>query len=143
MLERSVARWIRADAAALLIVALWVVTATHSSWMWFLILFLAPDLSMIGYVFGPRVGVKNALKAVNRVAWSDDAKLGIPRIRATSTGSSDARWIAALRLSIGIHRCVSAQVINRIARTSDSTSCAMSIAWRDAPDHRTRIVSDL
>lgn len=56
MLERSVARWIRTDAAAMFIVALWAVAATHSSWMWFLILFLAPDLSMVGYVFGPRVG---------------------------------------------------------------------------------------
>lgn len=56
MLERSVARWIRADAAALFVVALWAVTATHSSWIWFFVLFLAPDLSMIGYVFGPRVG---------------------------------------------------------------------------------------
>jgi hypothetical protein len=52
----SVARWIRADAAALFIVVLWAVTATHGSWTWFVALFLAPDLSMLGYVFGPRVG---------------------------------------------------------------------------------------
>jgi hypothetical protein len=25
-------------------------------WWWFLILFLAPDLSMLGYLFGPKVG---------------------------------------------------------------------------------------
>ena len=56
MLERSAARWIRADAAVVFIVALWAVVATHGSWMWFFALFLAPDLSMIGYVFGPRVG---------------------------------------------------------------------------------------
>jgi len=43
-------------AAALFLVALSADTATHSSWMWFFALFLAPDLSMIGYVFGPRVG---------------------------------------------------------------------------------------
>src|SRR5262245_357306 len=56
MLERSIARWVRADAAALFVITLWVVTTTHSSWIWFWGLFLAPDLSMIGYVFGPRVG---------------------------------------------------------------------------------------
>ena len=56
MLERSIARWVRADAAVLLVITLWVVTTTSSSWIWFWVLFLAPDLSMIGYVFGPRVG---------------------------------------------------------------------------------------
>ena len=56
MLERSISRWVRADAAVLLVITLWAVTATNGSWIWFLALFLAPDLSMIGYVFGPRVG---------------------------------------------------------------------------------------
>jgi hypothetical protein len=56
MTEPWISRWIRADATAILIVTLWAVTTTHSSWLWFLTLFLAPDLSMVGYVFGPRVG---------------------------------------------------------------------------------------
>ena len=56
MLERSISRWVRADAAAILIVTLWAVTTTHSSWMWFFVLFLTPDLSIIGYLFGPRAG---------------------------------------------------------------------------------------
>lgn len=58
MLDRSVARWIRFDAAAIFIVALWAMAATHSSWLAFLIVFLAPDLSMLGYLFGPRVGAR-------------------------------------------------------------------------------------
>ena len=56
MFDRWISRWIRADAAALLVLTLWAVTATHGSWMWFFVLFLLPDLSMVGYVFGPRVG---------------------------------------------------------------------------------------
>lgn len=56
MPEPWISRWVRADAAAILIVTLCTVTTTDSSWMWFFALFLAPDLSMIGYVFGPRVG---------------------------------------------------------------------------------------
>ena len=56
MLEHSVSRWVRGDAAALLLLTLWAVTSTHSSWIWFLALFLVPDLSMVGYVFGSRVG---------------------------------------------------------------------------------------
>ena len=56
MFDRWISRWVRADAAALLVLTLWAVIATHGSWMWFFVLFLLPDLSMMGYVFGPRVG---------------------------------------------------------------------------------------
>ena len=56
ILEPWISRWVRGDAALLLVLTLWAVTSTHSSWIWFLALFLAPDLSMLGYVFGPRVG---------------------------------------------------------------------------------------
>lgn len=56
MLDRWVSGWIRADAAALFGVTLWACGATHISWLGFFALFLVPDLSMIGYVFGPRVG---------------------------------------------------------------------------------------
>jgi hypothetical protein len=56
MLDPWVARWIRADALALFVVTLWACGATHTSWLWFFALFLLPDLSMIGYLFGPRVG---------------------------------------------------------------------------------------
>ena len=56
MLEIWISRWVRADAAAIVVLTLWAVSATNSSWIWFFALFLLPDLSMIGYVFGPRVG---------------------------------------------------------------------------------------
>jgi hypothetical protein len=55
-LDRWASRWIRTDAAALFVVILWACRATHGSWMWFFALFLVPDLSMLGYLFGPRVG---------------------------------------------------------------------------------------
>jgi Domain of unknown function (DUF4260) len=67
-LDGWAARWIRADAAALLILALWACRATHSSWMWFFALFLVPDLSMLGYLFGPRVGAA-AYNAGHLYAW--------------------------------------------------------------------------
>jgi uncharacterized protein DUF4260 len=68
MLDRSVSRWIRADAAALFVVTLWACVAAHISWLWFFALFLVPDVSMIGYVFGPRVGAV-AYNAGHLYAW--------------------------------------------------------------------------
>jgi hypothetical protein len=56
MLEWSISRWLRADAAALLVLTLWAMAWTNGSWIWFLVLFLVPDLSMLGYLLGPRVG---------------------------------------------------------------------------------------
>ena len=44
------------DAAGVLVATLWAVSATHSSWGWFLALFLVPDLSIAGYAFGRRPG---------------------------------------------------------------------------------------
>jgi hypothetical protein len=36
--------------------AAWVYGYGGHSWLWFLVLFLAPDLSFVGYAFGPRAG---------------------------------------------------------------------------------------
>ena len=68
MLNKWTSRWIRADAAAIVVLTLWAVSATNSSWKWFVALFLLPDLSMIGYVFGPRVGAV-AYNAGHLYAW--------------------------------------------------------------------------
>jgi hypothetical protein len=68
MLERWMSRWVRGDAAAILVLTLWAVTGTHSSWIWFFALFLVPDLSMLGYVFGPRVGA-TTYNAGHLYAW--------------------------------------------------------------------------
>ena len=68
MLDPWTSRWVRGDAAALLGLTLWAVTITHSSWMWFVALFLLPDLSMLGYLFGPRVGA-TTYNAGHLYAW--------------------------------------------------------------------------
>ena len=44
MLETWTSRWIRVDAAALAALTLWAVSATHSSWIGFSVMFLLPDL---------------------------------------------------------------------------------------------------
>jgi len=96
MLDNWIARWIRADAAALSAVTLWAVSATHSSWMWFFALFLVPDLSMIGYVFGPRVGAVS-YNAAHMIAWPVGlfaAGLALQSAFATTAGLSWTAHIA-------------------------------------------------
>ena len=61
-------RWIRVDAAAIFVAALWATHVTHGAWTWFFALFLAPDLSMAGYLFGRRVGAV-AYNACHMFAW--------------------------------------------------------------------------
>jgi hypothetical protein len=43
--------WLAVFAASLVAYGL-----LHFSWLWFVVLILAPDLSMLGYLAGPRVG---------------------------------------------------------------------------------------
>ncbi len=47
---------LRAEGAALLAVAAQLYGKTGASWWLFAILFLAPDLSFLGYLLGPRAG---------------------------------------------------------------------------------------
>lgn len=49
-------RLLQAENAALLLAALIAYQMADGSWWLFLVLFLAPDLSMLGYLGGPRVG---------------------------------------------------------------------------------------
>src|SRR5262245_36767426 len=49
-------RWNRADGIAILVAALLAVKVSQGSWGWFFALFLLPDLSMSGYLFGSRAG---------------------------------------------------------------------------------------
>lgn len=97
MLDRWMTRWIRADAAALLLLALWAVTTTHGSWIWFFALFLAPDLSMVGYVFGSKIGAVT-YNAGHLYAWPVGLlSLGLAwhAPLATTAGLS---WIAHIAL---------------------------------------------
>jgi hypothetical protein len=52
----SIRTLLRLEAVALLVAALALYAHLGASWKMFAILFLAPDLSMLGYVAGPRIG---------------------------------------------------------------------------------------
>jgi hypothetical protein len=87
------ARWIRADAMAILLAAVWAVTVTHGSWAWFFALFLVPDLSMAGYLFGSRAGAV-AYNTGHLFAWPL-ALLAIGFARHGSfTTTAALSWIA-------------------------------------------------
>ena len=47
---------LRAEGLAVLVAAAWAYAATGASWWLFAALILAPDLSMLGYLRGPRLG---------------------------------------------------------------------------------------
>jgi hypothetical protein len=47
---------LRAEGLGVLVAALWTYAVLGGSWWLFALLFLAPDLSMLGYLRGPRVG---------------------------------------------------------------------------------------
>lgn len=48
--------WLRLEGFSVLLLAIAVYGYQHASWLLFAILFLAPDLSMLGYLAGARIG---------------------------------------------------------------------------------------
>ena len=132
MLDGWISRWVRADAGAVLALTLWAVTSTHSSWMWFLALFLVPDLSMIGYVFGPRAGAVT-YNAGHLYAWPV-ALLIAGLAFHTSTTTVALSWIAhiafdnvvgyGLKLPVGFEHTIYGQIGRAGARLSGTKSAA-------------------
>lgn len=56
-MDTSFARpWLRGEGLAVLVVAALLYRHFQLPWLWFGILFLAPDLTLFGYLGGPRVG---------------------------------------------------------------------------------------
>jgi hypothetical protein len=47
---------LRLEGLALALACLWLYALFHQSWWLFALLILAPDLSMLGYLAGPKVG---------------------------------------------------------------------------------------
>ena len=47
---------LRLEGLALGLVCIWLYRSIHAPWWYFAVLFLAPDISMLGYMAGPRVG---------------------------------------------------------------------------------------
>jgi hypothetical protein len=52
----SARRWLRSEAAAVLAASLLFYYYQHASWLLFAVLFLVPDLAMLGYLVGSRAG---------------------------------------------------------------------------------------
>lgn len=52
----TVSLLLRIEAACVLAASLGLFCKFHGSWGWFAILFLLPDLSMVGYLANPRLG---------------------------------------------------------------------------------------
>ena len=48
--------WLRVEGLAVFLLALCFYQQQHASWLLFIALFLVPDLCMLGYLAGPRVG---------------------------------------------------------------------------------------
>ncbi len=49
-------RWIKLEEVGLTAIAVWLFLQLDLAWWWLVVLLFAPDLSMIGYLAGPRVG---------------------------------------------------------------------------------------
>ena len=47
---------LKLEELAMLLLGIYFFSFLHYQWWWFLVLFLAPDLGMIGYAFGNRAG---------------------------------------------------------------------------------------
>lgn len=47
---------IKLEEAALFILGIFLFNRLNFEWWWFLVLILAPDLSMLGYLFGNKIG---------------------------------------------------------------------------------------
>jgi hypothetical protein len=90
-------RWVRTDAIGILVAALWAVGVTQSRWSWFLMLFLGPDLSMVGYLFGSRAGAI-AYNTVHMYAWPLGLlAVGLSRHQSFMTTAA-LSWIAHVAL---------------------------------------------
>lgn len=49
-------KWLRLEGLAVLVASVGVFAHVEASWWLFLVLILAPDLAMLGYLAGPRAG---------------------------------------------------------------------------------------
>jgi hypothetical protein len=52
----NVRRWLRLEGGAILVLALLLYARSGGNWATFALLFLVPDLSIVGYLVGPRLG---------------------------------------------------------------------------------------
>ncbi|NIP81670.1 MAG: DUF4260 family protein [Gemmatimonadetes bacterium] len=64
----STTTWLRAEGFAVFLGAVGAYIALDASWLLFALLLLAPDLSMLGYLAGPRTGA-GAYNLVHLYLW--------------------------------------------------------------------------
>jgi hypothetical protein len=85
---------VRAENAAGLILTLLLYARTGDSWVLFLVLFLTPDISMLGYLAGPRAGaiVYNAAHAYL-----------LPALLAAGGLSAGSHWLVSASLILFAH----------------------------------------
>ncbi len=87
------------EGAAVFALSLFAYHWSHGSWLQFALLFLVPDLSMIGYVANARVGAitYNAVHTyVGPVAMAGYSFAAGHQMREFSARVRDARWLALL-----------------------------------------------
>jgi hypothetical protein len=90
-------RWTRVDAFAIFVLAVGTMAMTQGPWGWFLALFLVPDLSMTGYLFGRRAGAV-VYNTVHVYAWPlAICIVGFARGRSLLTTAA-LSWIAHIAL---------------------------------------------
>tara|TARA_R110000868_G_scaffold18172_36_gene79434 strand:- start:1117 stop:1509 length:393 start_codon:yes stop_codon:yes gene_type:complete len=85
-MTRSMSRTLRAEGAAIFLVALWAYHLTGASWALFAALILAPDLFMLGYLAGPRIGAicynlihsYTPVLALGAILYAMDVPLALP-----------------------------------------------------------------
>jgi len=86
MSSPSTTLYLRLEGIALGLICIWLYSFSGQPWWLFAVLFLAPDLSMLGYLGGPRVGavaynlvhswaVAAALAVAGWHLWGDDSLL--------------------------------------------------------------------
>lgn len=89
------------EGATLFVAAVWAYSVVGPGWGWFALLFLAPDLSMLGYLGGMRMGAACYNAAHTYVAPAALILLG------AAAGFAPAAWLAAIWVAhIGIDRLV-------------------------------------
>ena len=101
MTHGSVRLWLRAEGLAVFAVSVWLYSRSDAGWPLFAWLILAPDLSILGYLAGPRAGA-----AAYNVVHSYFAPLTLGLI-AEMAGRVDAYvWVLIWTAHIGFDRFV-------------------------------------
>jgi hypothetical protein len=92
---------LRLEGLAVLVAAIWLYFHAGFDWRLFAILFLAPDLSFAGYLFGSRIGA-----AAYNAAHSSNGAIGLG-VAALATGQPLAAAVALIWLAhIGFDRAL-------------------------------------